>query len=85
TGQAFARGVLRWWRCASTCAAPGINPPETTCSGSCERQFQFSSLHPGGCHFTFADGHTDLISETIDLDVFRGLLTRQGGEVVGPF
>jgi len=81
-GQGFARGVLRWWRCASSCALPGMNPPETTCSSSCERRFQFSSRHAGGCHFVFIDGHADFIGDTIDLNVFRAILTRAGGEVV---
>ena len=85
TGQGFARGVLRWWRCASNCAIPGINPPETTCNNSCERSFQFSSRHPAGCHFAFADGHAQFVGETIDVDVFQALLTRNGGEVIDQF
>ncbi|MCR4414021.1 MAG: DUF1559 domain-containing protein [Thermoguttaceae bacterium] len=84
TGQGFARSVLRWWKCASNCAQPGLNPPETTCSGSCERQFQFSSLHENGCHVAFADGHVDFLSQSMDSAVFRALLTRRGGETVGP-
>lgn len=84
-GHGFARGVLRWWRCASGCAIPGINPPETSCNSSCERRFQFSSKHTGGCHFAFADGHAQFVSETIDVDVYRALLTRAGGETVGEF
>jgi prepilin-type N-terminal cleavage/methylation domain-containing protein len=85
TGQAFARAVLRWWKAASNCARPGMNPPATNCSGSIERQFQFSSLHAGGCHFTLADGSTRFVSETIETGVFRSLLTRGGNEVVGKF
>ena len=85
SGHGFARGVLRWWKCASGCATPGMNPPETSCSGSCERRFQFSSRHHGGCHFAFSDGHARFISETIEVDVFRALLTRNGNEVVSGF
>ena len=81
-GQGFARGVLRWWQCAASCARPGLNPPATTCSGSCERQFQFSSLHAGGGHFAFVDGHTDFFSDTTDVHLYRALLTRGAGEVV---
>ncbi len=83
-GQGFGRAVLRWWQCASACALPGMNPPQTTCNGSCERQFQFSSMHTGGGHFVFADGHADFVSDTIDLNVFRALLTRSGAEASGP-
>jgi prepilin-type processing-associated H-X9-DG protein len=85
TGQSFARGVLRWWRCEATCALPGMNPPETSCKNSCERQRQFSSAHAGGCHFAFADGHARFLGQSIDVNVFQKLLTRKGGEVIGDF
>jgi prepilin-type processing-associated H-X9-DG protein len=84
-GQGFARGVLRWWRCAANCAQPGMNPDNTACSGSCERQFQFSSRHVGGAHFGFADGHARFLSENIDVELYRSLLTRAGGEVLGEY
>ncbi len=41
-----------------------------------------NSLHPGTFLVGFADCHVQGISESIDLDVFRALLTRAGGEVV---
>ncbi len=81
-GQGFARSVLRWWKCASDCARPGINPPVTTCSSSCERQFQFSSAHPGGAHVVFVDGHTAFLAENMNVDVLKALLTRAGRETV---
>lgn len=81
TGQAFARSVLRWWQYASS-TAPGINPPQT--ASNCERQLQFSSVHTGGGHFVFADGHADFLSDTLDVNIFRALLTRSGGEASGP-
>ncbi len=84
-GQGFARGVLRWWTCASGCAEPGMNLPETNCQNSCERRFQFSSPHEGGVHFAFADGHARFVSENIDLALYFALLTRGGGEVLGDF
>jgi hypothetical protein len=31
----------------------------------------------------FADGHTDFVSETLDVNVFLALLTRSGGEATG--
>lgn len=82
TGQAFARAVLRWWQYASTSTLPGMNPPQT--SSNCERQLQFSSMHTGGCQFVFADGHGDFLSDTMDANVFRALLTRSGGESQNP-
>jgi prepilin-type N-terminal cleavage/methylation domain-containing protein len=40
-----------------------------------------SSYHPAGTNFIVADGSVRLITETIDLAVYRALATRQGGEV----
>ena len=81
-GQGFARAVLRWLKCASDSALPGFNPPETDCSKGCERRFEFSSLHTRGCQFVFIDGHAQFISDMIDLDVYRAMLTRAGNEVM---
>jgi prepilin-type N-terminal cleavage/methylation domain-containing protein/prepilin-type processing-associated H-X9-DG protein len=43
----------------------------------------FSSQHPSGANFLLGDGSVRLISETIDMPVYRGLITRSGGESVG--
>jgi prepilin-type processing-associated H-X9-DG protein len=42
----------------------------------------FRSLHPGGASFCFADGSVRFIQETINMDVYRALSTRNGGETV---
>jgi prepilin-type N-terminal cleavage/methylation domain-containing protein len=84
-GQGFARAVLRWWKASPRCAQPGINPPQTDCSGSVERRFQFSSRHPTGSHFTLGDGSTRFINETIAPQVLRALVTRGAGERPGDF
>jgi type II secretory pathway pseudopilin PulG len=44
--------------------------------------WSFRSLHPGGLHFACADGSVHFISSDIGLDVYRGLATANGGEVV---
>ena len=44
----------------------------------------FRSRHPGGGGFAWADGHVSFLSETIDLDTYRALSTRAGGEIVQP-
>jgi len=41
----------------------------------------FSSHHPGGCSFVWADGSVRFASETIEMEVFKGIATRDGGEV----
>jgi prepilin-type N-terminal cleavage/methylation domain-containing protein/prepilin-type processing-associated H-X9-DG protein len=45
----------------------------------------FSSYHPGGVHFIFADGHVQFIAENINPAVFQALSTIHGNEVVGEF
>ncbi len=42
----------------------------------------FSSGHPGGVHFVYADGSTHFLNESIDETVYHGLSTRAGGEAV---
>jgi prepilin-type processing-associated H-X9-DG protein len=41
----------------------------------------FKSLHPGGAHFVMVDGSVHFVQEAIDHNIYRGLATRQGGEV----
>ncbi len=42
----------------------------------------FSSYHPGGCHFMFADGSVQFIHDWIDARILEALCTRAGGEAV---
>lgn len=42
----------------------------------------FSSLHPGGTQFLYADGRVQFVSENIDERLYRAQCTRAGGEVV---
>lgn len=85
-------GLLRTSIFASTIDI--INKKGTTASGIDDGHFtncgnvatdtagNFSSYHPGGASFGFTDGSVDFLSETIDMVVFRGLSTTQGGEAV---
>ena len=41
------------------------------------------SPHPGGFNASMADGSVRFLKNTIDLNVFRALITRAGGEVIG--
>lgn len=43
------------------------------------------SKHIGGVHSVFADGHVDFISNSVDVSVWQGLGSRNGGEVLGDF
>lgn len=54
------------------------NRPGSTVAGACTA----ASLHPGGANVLFADSHTRFIHETVSVNVWRALGTRNGGEVV---
>ena len=43
---------------------------------------QFYSLHTGGVHFLFGDGHVSFLSNSLDYGVYQALTTRAGGEPV---
>jgi len=43
----------------------------------------FSSFHPGGAHFAYADGSVHFLQETIDQNLLGVLTTRDGGETPG--
>ena len=43
---------------------------------------QFYSLHTGGVHFLFGDGHTSFLGSSLDYGVYQALTTRAGSEPV---
>ena len=45
-------------------------------------QSGFRSRHAGGAFFVWGDGHVSFLDELIAQDVYRGLSTRAGGEIV---
>ena len=44
----------------------------------------FASNHTGGGNFVYMDGHVTFLSDSIDIDTYRAISTRAGGEVVDP-
>ena len=50
--------------------------------GNWQHTCGFKSLHPGGANFVLGDGSVHFLSETIDYQLFNGLGTRAGDEVV---
>jgi hypothetical protein len=44
----------------------------------------FSSHHVAGAFFLFGDGSVRILSDAMDLQTYRALATRSGGEVVDP-
>jgi len=43
------------------------------------------SYHSGGVNVTLVDGSTHFVADSVDRDTWRGLATRDGGEVVAEF
>lgn len=42
----------------------------------------FSSQYPSGVHMLFGDGSVHKLRDNIDIRIYQGLSTRQGGEAV---
>lgn len=42
------------------------------------------AFHPGGANFVFADGHVQFIGDTIALEPFAALCTRNAAEIISP-
>ena len=40
----------------------------------------FGSLHTGGCQFSRADGSVQFISQSVDMNVYRAVASKSGGE-----
>lgn len=50
--------------------------------GSSIGLFTPTSYHTGGVNVVFCDGHTDFVSSSVDLGVWRAMSTRNGSETV---
>ena len=66
---------------ASEAAARFLGTTDHVPSSSGGHFDDFSSYHTGGTHFVNGDCSTKYISNSIDLEVYRSLATRAGGEV----
>ncbi len=66
----------------------GINGPFTVPGGgtlTSQHATDFSSFHPGGCHFVFGDGSVHFLAETIDSLTLAALTTRAKGDIPGEY
>jgi prepilin-type N-terminal cleavage/methylation domain-containing protein/prepilin-type processing-associated H-X9-DG protein len=61
--------------------APGLGITYSA-SGSAPLNGAFMSRHPGGANFALADGSVRLLTQNMDITLYRGLSTIAGGEVV---
>lgn len=62
---------------------PGMSPLENLHDWG--HNSGFMSRHSGGANFSMVDGSTRLVSDSIDLGIYRALATIDGGEIVGEF
>lgn len=46
--------------------------------------FYFGSDHPGGAHFSLADGSIQFLADDLDINLYRDMATRNGGETSEP-
>ncbi|MFN9447844.1 MAG: DUF1559 domain-containing protein [Pirellulaceae bacterium] len=51
-----------------------------TCAVNCRNDNEPWSMHPGGCHAIFADGHLQWLDERIDLGVLASMATRAASD-----
>jgi hypothetical protein len=69
----------------STCAIPpNYKQPNGTLwgRGDWPRNYSFHSFHPGGVQFAMGDGAVVFVNDNINIAIYRGLATKQGGETV---
>jgi prepilin-type N-terminal cleavage/methylation domain-containing protein/prepilin-type processing-associated H-X9-DG protein len=52
------------------------------CTINCNNSWGIYSFHVGGANAVFVDGSVHFLREGLDRDVFAGLVTRAGGEVI---
>jgi prepilin-type N-terminal cleavage/methylation domain-containing protein len=71
--------------CAGIPAGSSKDAALVHCQGDWPNNYSFKSQHVGGGQFTMTDGAVKFISENIDMNVYRGLATIGGGEVLGEF
>lgn len=79
-----------WYGSTATCGMP----PNWTEGGMDRNSMQFHldwrncwgfhSRHPAGVNFAFCDGSARLISDDIDIGIYRALATIDGGEIANP-
>jgi len=62
-----------------------INSFKSSKIADTNRALAFGSYHPGGCNISLADASTRFVSEDVDIVTWRGLGSRDGGEVINDY
>jgi len=60
-------------------------PINTEAVNNSERECAYASYHPSGINVCFGDGSVRFVSESIDIQIWRGAGSRNGKEVLGDF
>ena len=86
TGKRLPRNAWAYTNGAyATCAIP-LNAKDANRQwfppGQWQNNYSFRSRHPGGAQFAYCDGSVRFVNETIPLQTYRALATRDTGEVV---
>lgn len=85
TGKDYQNSWCHMDNAIATCAySPNAKSPTTGKDYPPDQwwnRYAFTSAHIGGVQFAMTDGSVRLIVDSIDLNVFRALGTRAGGEV----
>lgn len=64
---------------------PQLNLPCAVSTSAAPTMFASRSRHPGGVQVTLCDGSSRFIAETIQINIWRGLSTTLGQEVIAEF
>ncbi|MEX0792109.1 MAG: DUF1559 domain-containing protein [Pirellulaceae bacterium] len=64
---------------------PLMNLPCADAASNAEAFLASRSRHPGGVQTVLCDASVRFVPETVNLEIWRGLSTSQGGEVLGEF
>jgi prepilin-type N-terminal cleavage/methylation domain-containing protein/prepilin-type processing-associated H-X9-DG protein len=78
SGGPWASRNLLWCRGATSDGAAFFG----SCAVNCTNDREVYSFHPAGANAVFADGSVHFLKAAIDIRVFAGLVTRDGGEAV---
>lgn len=70
---------------ANCTSEPMMNLPCTVAANNTQVALASRSRHPGGVQTVLCDASVRFVPETINLEIWRGLSTTQGREVIGEF
>jgi prepilin-type N-terminal cleavage/methylation domain-containing protein/prepilin-type processing-associated H-X9-DG protein len=76
----YNSSIFKTWTADGS--APGSLATGGPCTVNCNNNWGIYAFHPHGAHILLCDGSVHFVGETLDRDVFAGLVTKAGGEVI---